>query len=161
MADYRTTRRVPFTPRQMYDLVLDVEAYPQFVPLCEALVVRERTISENGQTTLVARMTAGYGAITESFTCRVTGTPNDQRVDVAYIEGPFRYLENTWTFKAIDEGCLVDFQIAYEFRSPLLAMLVGAMFDRAFKKFAEAFETRAHSVYGANAKSAPYARHNT
>lgn len=147
MPCFSTRRRVPFTPAQMFDLVADVESYPQFLPLCEALTVRER-ITSGGKPVLVADMTAGYNAIRETFTSRVTLDAPAQRILVEYIDGPFRRLENTWTFRAVPGGAEIGFHIDYEFKSVMLGVLVGALFDRAFRKFAEAFEARARVVYG-------------
>lgn len=147
MPSFRTTRRVPFTPRQMFDLVADVERYPEFLPLCEELTLLSRDDSK-GAPVLVARMVAGYKAIREQFTTRVTLYPNEPKVAVEYLDGPFEHLENSWSFRPISGGCEIDFYIDYEFRSRLLGLLVGAMFDKAFRKFAEAFEMRARQVYG-------------
>ena len=156
MPSFRTTRRVPFTPRQMFDLVADVERYPAFLPLCEALTVRERA-REGEVDILVADMTAGYKAIRETFRSRV-------RLDAARLEvvaagvpgvmGPFSRLDNRWQFRARPDGCEVDFHIAYELRSAMLQMLVGALFDRAFRRYTEAFEARARAVYGLAAPAA-------
>jgi coenzyme Q-binding protein COQ10 len=148
MPSFRTTRRVPYTARQMFELVADMESYPQFLPLCEALTIRSRV--EKGDTTvLLATMVVGYKAIREAFTTRVTLHPAEPRVEVEYLDGPFRHLENRWRFLPVAGGCEVDFFIEYEFRSAMLGMLMGALFDRAFGKFAAAFEERAAVVYGA------------
>jgi coenzyme Q-binding protein COQ10 len=151
MPSFRTTRRVPFTPRQMFDLVADVERYPEFLPLCEALAVRERA-REGDTEILVADMTAGYKAIHETFTSRVR--LDAARCEVATIGvpgrmGPFSRLENRWQLRAAGDGaCDVDFFIAYELKSMMLQMLVGALFDHAFRRYTEAFEARAQAVYG-------------
>lgn len=148
MPMFNSTRRVRFTPEQMYALVADVEKYPQFLPLCEGLVVRRRTAREGGGEVLLADMTVGYKAIHETFTSRVTLDPDSLKILVEYVDGPFRHLENRWSFRAIEGGCEVGFFISYEFASRMLGMLMGAMFDKAFRKFAEAFEQRAGVVYG-------------
>jgi coenzyme Q-binding protein COQ10 len=154
MPSFSTKRRVPFSPEQMFALVADVERYPEFLPLCEDLVLRSSTI-EGDRTVLVATMVAGYRAIRESFTTRITLIPGENRVEVRYLDGPFSRLENRWNFKAIPGGgCEVDFFIDYELRSLMLGMLVGAVFEKAFRRFAEAFETRARKVYGSNARPA-------
>ncbi|GGK18085.1 ubiquinone-binding protein [Salinarimonas ramus] len=133
----------------MFDLVADVEQYPKFVPLCEDLKVRRKVQSGEGVETLVADMTVGYKAIRENFTSRVTLDRARLRIDVEYVNGPFRYMENRWTFKpAGEDQCDVEFYINYEFKSFALGMLMGTMFDRAFRKFSEAFEQRADAIYG-------------
>ena len=155
MPSFRTTRRVRHSPVQMFHLVADVGKYPEFLPLCEDLRIRRRVQSGDGIETLVAEMSVGYKAIRETFTTRVTLDEPRLRILVEYVEGPFSYLENRWAFKPDAGGCLVEFYISYEFRSFALGVLMGAMFERAFRKFAEAFESRADLVYrGANAASA-------
>lgn len=148
MPSFSTRRRVPFTPRQMFDLVADVEKYPQFLPLCEGLVVRSRK-SEGGRELLIADMTVGYKAIRETFTSRVALDPAADKVHVSYVDGPFKFLENVWQFVPSGAGGTdVLFDLRYEMKSRMFALLVGAVFDRAFRKFAEAFEARARDVYG-------------
>lgn len=148
MPSFTTKRRVPFDAGQMYAIVADVERYPEFLPMCEALTVRSRSELEGGKSELVATMAIGYKAIREKFTTRVLLDPGKGEILVAYIEGPFRHLENRWRFFDMSPGSEIDFFIDYEFRSPLLAILMGAVFDKAFRRFAESFEERARFVYG-------------
>ena len=147
MPSFRTTRQVRHSPIEMFNLVADVERYPEFVPLCEDLRIRRRVQSGEGIETLVAEMSVGYKAIRETFATRVTLDEPRLRILVEYIEGPFSYLENRWTFRPDPAGCAVEFYIAYEFKSFALRMLMGAMFETAFRKFAEAFEARADVIY--------------
>jgi coenzyme Q-binding protein COQ10 len=153
MPSFRTTRRVKHTPEEMFALVADVEKYPLFLPLCEGLKVRSRVPGEGGRETLIADMSVGYKAIHETFTSKVKLDRAALKIAVAYLDGPFRTLDNLWSFKPEGEGCLVEFFISYEFKNRMLGMLMGAMFDRAFRKFAEAFERRAEVVYGRTALS--------
>ena len=148
MPTFRSTRRVPHAPAAMFDLVADVERYPAFLPLCEDLRILRRVQNDDGTETLVAVMSVGYKAIKESFTTRVTLDRPRLRILAEYVDGPFKYLENRWTFQPDGLGCAVEFYIAYEFRSYALGLLMGTMFDRAFRKFSEAFERRADQVYG-------------
>ena len=147
MPSFRSTRQVRHSPLDMFNLVADVEKYPEFVPLCEELRIRRRAQSGEGTEVLVAEMSVGYKAIREAFTTRVTLDEPRLRILVEYVEGPFSHLENRWTFKPDPVGCLVEFHITYEFKNFALRMLMGAMFERAFRKFAEAFEARADVVY--------------
>ncbi|MGJ8572853.1 MAG: type II toxin-antitoxin system RatA family toxin [Hoeflea sp.] len=148
MPQFQTTRLVPHSPRQMFDLVADVERYPEFLPLCEALSVRSRKEGE-GKVLLIADMTVGYKAIRETFASQVLLKSDDHAIDVKYLDGPFKYLDNKWTFVPRDEGgCEVRFFIDYEFKNRMLGVVMGAMFDRAFRMFAEAFEKRATEIYG-------------
>jgi len=161
MPSFRTTRRVRHSPDQMFDLVADVEKYPLFLPLCEALRIRSRIPGDGGRETLIADMTIGYKAIRETFTSKVILERSVLRISVSYLDGPFRSLDNLWSFRPDAEGCLVEFFISYEFKSRMLGLLMGAMFDRAFRKFSGAFERRAEAVYGraapAGASSKPLA----
>jgi coenzyme Q-binding protein COQ10 len=132
----------------MFDLVADVERYPEFVPLCRSLKVRQRRSGPEDVEVLVADMTAAYKLISEAFTSRVTLDRPNLRILVEYLDGPFSRLENRWTFCPAGEGsCEVEFFISYEFKSRMLAVLMGSMFDLAFRRFATAFEQRADLVY--------------
>ncbi len=132
----------------MFDLVADVERYPEFVPLCQSLKVRKR-VQIAGKDVIVADMTVAYKMIRETFTSRVTLDLPNLEILVEYLEGPFRRLNNRWKFRpAGDRVCEVDFFIAYEFRSRTLGMLMGTVFDAAFRRFSTAFEHRADRVYG-------------
>jgi coenzyme Q-binding protein COQ10 len=150
MPSFNTTRIVRHRAAQMFDLVADVECYPQFLPLCTGLRIRRRVESGEGIETIVAEMQVGYKAIRETFTSRVALDQPRLRILVEYIDGPFSHLENKWTFTDREGGgCEVGFSISYEFASRTLGLLMGAMFDTAFRKFAEAFEKRADEIYGA------------
>lgn len=150
MPSFTTTRRVDHAAGEMFDLVADVEKYPDFVPLCRDLSVRGRKAMEDGSSVLVADMTVAYKLFSETFTSRVVLDREAQQIVVEYLDGPFRQLENRWSFTSLGENaCDVEFYISYEFRSRTLASLMGAMFDRAFRRFSEAFEERADEVYGA------------
>ncbi|TBN08364.1 type II toxin-antitoxin system RatA family toxin [Agrobacterium cavarae] len=147
MPQFETRRLVKHSPDRMYDLVADVEKYPEFLPLCDGLTVRSKK-ERDGKTLLVADMTVGYKAIRETFTTQVLLKPDERAIDVKYLDGPFRYLDNRWRFEPTDNGgCSVYFFIDYEFKNRLLGALMGSMFDRAFRMFAEAFEARADRIY--------------
>ncbi|HEX8047831.1 type II toxin-antitoxin system RatA family toxin [Rhizobium sp.] len=146
MPQFETHRPVPHTPDQMFDLVADVERYPEFLPLCEALVIRNRK-ERDGKVLLVADMTVGYKAIRETFTTQVLLNKAERAIDVKYIDGPFKYLDNRWRFQPAENGSVIDFFIDYEFKSRILGALMGSMFDRAFRMFTDAFETRAGKIY--------------
>lgn len=150
MPTFETVRHVNHSPERMFELVADVERYPEFVPLCERLVVRQRRVDESGRDVLIADLTAGYGPVRETFTSMVTLDRVALAIKVEYVDGPFRFLDNRWGFTPrVDGGADIHFWISYEFRSRMLGALMGSMFDRAFRKFSEAFEQRADVVYGA------------
>jgi len=133
----------------MFALVADVERYPEFLPMCEALAVRSRQ-ERDGKTFLVADMTVGYRLIRETFTTQVYLQPEENRIAVQYVDGPFRHLENCWLFLPVedDNACHIEFFIDYEFRNPVFSLMMGTMFDIAFHKFTDAFEKRADEIYG-------------
>lgn len=153
MPKFETSRPVPHSPEQMFDLVADIERYPQFLPLCEALMIRSRK-ERDGKVLLLADMTIGYKAIRETFTTQVLLNRATLTIDVKYIDGPFRYLDNRWRFEPAGEGgCNVHFFIDYEFKNKLLGSIMGAMFERAFRMFAEAFEARAVKIYSPDGRT--------
>lgn len=150
MPRFTTRRRVRHSAADMFDLVADVERYPEFVPLCKNLKVRERKAAGEGVEIVVADMTVSFKLIRETFRSRVTLDRPKLQILVEYLQGPFSHMENRWTFTAAGEAaCEVEFFIDYEFRSRTLGILMGSMFDVAFRRFAAAFEARADQVYRA------------
>jgi coenzyme Q-binding protein COQ10 len=148
MPQFTTRRRVRHTAAEMFSLVADIERYPEFVPLCRSLKVRQRIEEPEGVEVVIADMTVAYRLVREAFTSRVTLDRPNLQILVEYLEGPFSHLENRWTFHPVAERvCDVEFFISYEFRSRTLGLLMGAMFDVAFRRFAAAFEQRADRIY--------------
>ncbi|KJC37631.1 type II toxin-antitoxin system RatA family toxin [Bradyrhizobium sp. LTSP857] len=149
MPKFSSKRRVHHSASEMFDLVADVERYPEFVPLCSALKIRQRMPKPDGTEVLIADMTVSFKLVKESFTSRVTLDRANLKILVEYLQGPFSNLENRWTFEPKgDDVCDVGFFLAYEFKSRMLALLMGSMFDAAFARFSTAFEKRADAVYG-------------
>ena len=158
MPEFRTKRRLAHSATEMFDLVAAVERYPEFVPFCEALLVRGRRM-EGEREVLVADMTVGYKLLRETFTSKVTLDRPALSIRADYLDGPFRALENSWSFEPLpDGGCEISFCIQYEFRSRALALLMGAMFVRVFRTFADAFQARADQLYGTERPSSGAAR---
>jgi coenzyme Q-binding protein COQ10 len=157
MPSFHTTRRVAHPASDMFALVADMERYPEFVPLCQNIRILRR--QHNGQhETVITTMTVAYKLFTESFTTRVVLKPEEHTILVGYLDGPFRRLENRWTFAPMGEvASQVGFYIDYEFRTKPLQILMGAVFDRAFRKFADAFEARADAIYGKRRVAKPAA----
>ena len=148
MPQFSTKRRVHHSAANMFDLVADVEKYPEFVPLCRSLKIKSRTPKDD-ETVIVAAMTVAYKLIQETFTSRVTLDRPNLKILVEYLDGPFSRLQNRWTFAPTGENsCEVEFFIDYEFKSRTMAVLMGAMFDTAFRRFAVAFDRRADEIYG-------------
>ena len=149
MPKFNSRRRVNHSAPQMFDLVADVERYPEFVPLCSAMKVRQRTARPDGTEIVICDMTVSFKLVREAFTTRVTLNRANLKILVEYLQGPFSNLENRWSFEPkSDTSCEVGFYLAYEFKSRMLAMLMGTMFDTAFQRFAAAFEKRADAIYG-------------
>jgi len=132
------------SPQQLFDLVADVEKYPQFLPWCSAVRVNGREGN-----VITADMVVGFKVFRETFSTRVTMNRSNMpiRIDVEYLNGPFRYLNNHWIFEPHDEGCAVDFFIDFEFRSKILQKAIGAVFNEAVRKMVSAFEKRADEIY--------------
>jgi coenzyme Q-binding protein COQ10 len=146
---FASKRRVHHSASEMFDLVADVERYPEFVPLCKSLKIRQRTPKPDGTEVVIADMTVSFKLVREAFTSRVTLDRPHLTIFVEYLQGPFSSLENRWLFEPRSDGfCDVGFFLAYEFKSRMLAMLMGTMFDTAFARFSAAFEKRADAVYG-------------
>ena len=152
MPQFSTKRHVQHSASEMFDLVADVEHYPEFVPLCRSLRVRKRSTDSEGRDVVIADMTIAYKLIYETFTSRVTLDRPSLEILVEYLEGPFRKMNNRWRFHLAGlDACDVEFFISYEFRSRTLGLLLGAMFDAAFRRFSAAFERRADQIYSAKA----------
>jgi len=146
MPKHAERRHLPYRADQLFDLVADVERYPEFLPWCTGARIRERT-----DNVIVADLLIGFRMVRERFTSRVTLNRPD-RIDVAYSEGPFRYLENHWKFEPLSDGsCVIDFYVDFEFRSRMLQTLIGALFGEAVRRMVGAFEGRAKQLYGVGA----------
>lgn len=143
MPTHAEKRVLPYRPDQLYDLVANVQDYPQFLPWCLGARIRERSA-----TLLVADLIIGFKMFREKFTSRVTLDPMKQRIDVAYTDGPFKYLQNHWVFHPHPDGCEIDFYVDFEFRSRLLQKTIELLFAEAVRRMVAAFETRARALYG-------------
>ena len=147
MPQFSNQRRVSHSADEMFNLVADVERYPEFVPLCQKLRVIQRTRNPDGTEIVIADMTAAYKLIRETFTSRVA-LERPHRVKVRYENGPFRYLNNQWEFIPHPQGCEVDFFVDFEFRSRILQAAIGVVFNEAVRRMVGAFNKRASQVYG-------------
>ena len=149
MGGIRELRTMPYSAEQMFDLVADVGHYPEFLPWVAATRVRSDSEHE-----MVADMLVGFKNLREKFTSRVEKV-RPERVQVHYIDGPMRDLDNVWLFRAIDDqSCEVDFSVRFSFRNALFEKLAGQYVDRAFRKMVAAFEARAEALYGSSNSSA-------
>ncbi|MFM5893419.1 MAG: type II toxin-antitoxin system RatA family toxin [Novosphingobium sp.] len=142
------TRQLPYTAEQMFDLVADVARYGEFLPWVVGTRVRS-----NSETEMIADMLVGFKALREKFTSRVE-KKRPHEIEVHYLDGPMRDLDNVWKFRPTPEGCEVDFSVSFTFRNAMFEALAGQYFDRAFRKMVSAFETRANQLYGNSSSSA-------
>ena len=147
MPKHSETRRLPYTARQMFDLVADVESYPKFLPWNSAARIRSRRPIDGGEV-LEADLVISFKVFRERFGSRVTLWPEAMKIDTEYLDGPFRYLKSGWAFRHAPGGCEVDFHVDFEFRSAILQGLIGIVFNEAMHRIVRAFETRADQLYG-------------
>ncbi|WP_323795679.1 type II toxin-antitoxin system RatA family toxin [Nisaea sp.] len=143
MPTHAEQRVVPFTPEQLFDLIADIQRYPEFLPWCVGARIRKRDGNR-----IVADLVIGYKLIRERFTSTVTLSPEQNRIDVEYTDGPFKYLNNHWVFEPHPEGCMIDFYVDFEFRSKMLQKIIEVFFNEAVRRMVGAFEARAHELYG-------------
>jgi len=143
MPTHAEKKLLPYTREQLFDVVADIERYPEFLPWCVGARIRERKDNE-----ILGDLLIGYKMVRERFTSRVVLSPPGH-IDVSYTEGPFRYLNNHWIFlPQPDGGTLIDFYVDFEFRSKMLQKIMEMFFTEAVRRMVAAFEARAHQLYG-------------
>ncbi len=148
MPTHSETRKLPYTAAQMYDLVADVAAYPEFLPWTAAARIRSRTARPDGAEVLEADLVISFKVFRERFGSRVTLHPDAMKIDTEYLDGPFRHMHSTWAFRDLAEGgCAVDFFVDFEFRNRMLQRVIGAVFTEAMQRVVKAFEARARALY--------------
>ena len=149
MPTHAEKRIMPHSAAQMYDLIADINAYPQFLPWCVGARIRKRTMMPDGSEILDADLVISFKLFREKFGSRVTLYPEERRIDVEYLDGPFRYLNNHWKFTQLEDGtCEVDFFVDFEFKSAMLQAVIGVVFNEAMQRIVRAFEKRAQDLYG-------------
>ncbi len=148
MPSHREYRHMPYTAQQILDLVADVGRYPEFLPWTAAARIRSRKPIEGGEE-IEADLVISFKVFREKFGSRVQLYPEDGRIDTTYLDGPFRYMISHWKVEdAEDGGCIVDFDVDFEFRNTVLQRLIGVVFDQAMRRIVGAFEARAKDLYG-------------
>ncbi|WP_373085578.1 type II toxin-antitoxin system RatA family toxin [Sneathiella sp.] len=143
MPTHAEQRILPYTPKQMYDLVAAIDQYDEFLPWCVGARINERK-----DNVVFADLVIGFKLFREKFTSRVTLDEPNLVIDVEYMDGPFRYLNNHWKFIDHPDGCKVDFFVDFEFRSMILQKTIGLLFNEAVTRMISAFENRAKKLYG-------------
>ena len=153
MPNHQDSRDLPYTARQMYDLVADIESYPKFLPWNSAARIRSREMRPDGAEIIAADLVVSFKVFREKFGSRVTLWPADPetgmlKIDTDYLDGPFKYLHSGWTFVDLPEGgCRVQFFVDFEFRNMILQKLIGVVFHEAMSRIVRAFEERAKVLY--------------
>ena len=154
MTTHSETKRLPYTARQMYDLVADVGSYPEFLPWCAAARIRSRT-PEGAKEVMLADLVISFKVFRERFGSRETLDPEAMAIDTEYLDGPFHHMVSNWRFRDVDDGgCEVSFDVDFEFRNRILQSAVGLVFYDAMQRIVRAFERRAAVLYGPGAARA-------
>jgi coenzyme Q-binding protein COQ10 len=152
MPTHSETKRLPYTARQMYDLVADVASYPKFLPWNSAARIRSRTpisgATQGSGEVMEADLVISFKVFRERFGSRVTLWPEVMKIDTEYLDGPFRHMRSTWAFRDFPGGCEVDFHVDFEFRNAILQGIIGVVFNDAMQRVVRAFERRAAELYG-------------
>jgi coenzyme Q-binding protein COQ10 len=142
MPTHAEQRHLPYSQKQLFDLVASVDRYPEFLPWCSAARITRRE-GNRFHADLIVR----FKMFQERFGSKVTLHPHEL-IDVEYVNGPFRYLNNHWRFIEVEDGCIIDFYVDFEFKSKMLQKLIGLLFNEAVSRMVGAFETRARELYG-------------
>ena len=146
MPTHSETRLLPYSAQQMYDLVADVNAYPEFLPWCAAARVRKR-VPQGECEVMEADLVISFKVFRERFGSRVVLWPEQKKIDTEYIDGPFRYMRSNWAFEDAEGGCNVTFFVDFEFRNAILQGIIGVVFNEAMQRIVRAFERRAAELY--------------
>lgn len=148
MPTHSETRQMPYSAQQMFDLVADVEKYPEFLPWNAAARIRSQTAQPDGSEVMEADLVISFKVFREKFASRVTLWPDQMKIDTEYLDGPFKYMISNWKFTDNADGCAVDFHVDFEFRNRILQSAAGLFFYEAMQRIVRAFERRAHTLYG-------------
>lgn len=147
MPVHSETRKLPYSADQMYDLVADISAYPQFLPWCSAARIRSRSIQGECET-VEADLVISFKVFRESFASRVELWNMAKKIDTQYLEGPFKHMKSNWEFVDTPSGCDVRFFVDFEFKNAILRSIIGVVFNEAMQRIVRAFESRAETLYG-------------
>lgn len=149
MPTHTEQREMPYGAQEMYDLIADIAAYPEFLPWCSGARIRDRREQPDGGEVVEADLVISFKLFRERFGSRVILRPDERKIDVAYLDGPFKYLNNYWVFTPTGPtSCRVDFFVDFEFKSRTLQMIIGLVFGEAMQRIVRAFEARAAVLYG-------------
>ena len=147
MPTHHETRRMPYTARQMYDLVADVMRYPEFIPWIAASRIRSVVPRADGTQKMEADLVVSFKVFREKFGSRVLLDEPNHRLDIEYLDGPFKHMRSSWDFVDVEGGCEVTFHVDFEFRNAVLQKVIGVVFHEAMQRIVRAFEERAKALY--------------
>jgi len=148
MPSTKTTRLLSYRWSELFDLVLDVKSYPEFVPHCRAVKMLSRKVQEPGRTIIISRMTVGFLTFQIDYANRTTGDEIGHRISVEAIDGPMRHLRVGWNFEPLDEDhTQLHFSLDYEFNNPLFGVVASQAFNAMFGQILNAFERRAARLF--------------
>lgn len=150
MPTHSEKRNLPYSAKAMYDLVADVSRYPEFLPWCSAARIRSRE-GDSAREVMLADLVISFKVFRERFGSRVVLFEDDMKIDTQYLDGPFKFLTSTWSFRDVEGGCEVDFFVDFEFKNRILQGVIGVVFNEAMQRIVRAFETRAEELYGGDA----------
>ena len=153
MHSTRVTRDLPYAPDQLFNLVADVESYPEFLPWVSSLRTWNRTGPNDGIRSLDAEAKVGFSIVRETFATRVKLDDRARTVEVGLLYGPFKRLRNHWRFVPAGQGTRVEFEIDFEFKSRLLDTILAANIRHAADRLIGCFEGRAKRLYGSTASA--------
>ena len=146
MTSHSETKYLPYTAKEMFDLVADISSYPEFLPWCAAARIREEV--QKGQVQQIeADLVISFKVFREKFGSRVLLNTSNYIIKTDYIDGPFRYLHSVWSFENCEEGCEVKFNVDFEFKNAMLQSIIGLVFNDAMQRIVRAFERRASDLY--------------
>ena len=146
MPTHNETKILRHSAQQMYDLVADVAAYPEFLPWCAA--ARIKSVTPDGVSQIMeADLVISFKVFRERFGSRVILHSNQLFIDTEYLDGPFKHMKSTWKFESLNEGCAATFFVDFEFKNAILQGVIGLVFNEAMQRIVLAFEARAESLY--------------
>ena len=146
MPVHKENRVVVYSAKQMYDLVSDVESYPEFLPWCAAARINS-VISDSPKEVISADLVISFKVFRERFCSEVKLNQNELSIQTKYLDGPFKYMNSTWNFNDCPEGCIVNFFVDFEFKNKILQSIIGIVFNEAMHRVVRAFEERAKELY--------------
>ena len=146
MTSHAEKKYLPYTAKEMFDLVADISSYPEFLPWCAAARVRKE-VQKGEVRQIEADLVISFKVFREKFGSRVLLNTSNYIIETDYIDGPFRYMHSVWSFENCKEGCEVKFDVNFEFKNAMLQSIIGLVFNDAMQRIVRAFERRASDLY--------------